>query len=101
LVGIGLVVNFLGLLIGLAFMFIFQGGFLLLLALTPFWKPADMLFGKLSLSSLGNMDSLPWWKWPFVLLILLPWLFQIAAGIFILSQMGLKNQNLIIMLFLK
>ena len=100
-VGLGLIVAFVGLLLGMAFLLIFVGLFSLLLRLTPFWQPAHKLFGKLSLANSENLDPLSKWKWVHIFLITATPLLLTIGGVFILSRAGFDNQNLIFMLLKK
>ena len=100
-VGLGLIVAFVGLLLGMAFLLIFVGLFSLLLRLTPYWQPANKLFGKLSLANSENLDSLSGWKWVHIVLITTPPILLIIGGVYILGRTGFNNQNLIYLLLKK
>jgi hypothetical protein len=100
-VGFGLIVAFMGLLLGVAFLLIFEGLYSLSLRLTPFWQPAHKLFGKLSLANLENPNSLSGWKWVHIFLITTPPILLIIGGAYILSRTGFNNQNLIFLLLNK
>ena len=100
-VGIGLLVTFTGLLLGMAFCLIFAGIFSLLLRWTPYWLPADKLFGKLSLADSDNPLPLRGWKLAQFILVSIPPLLLIIGGIYILSRMGFENQNLIYLVMKK
>ena len=100
-VGIGLLVAFAGLILGVAFLLIFAGIFSLLLRWTPYWQPADKLFGKLSLADSDSPLPLRGWKLAQFILVSIPPLLLIIGGIYILSRMGFENQNLIYLLMKK
>ncbi len=89
-----------GIFLGFAVMFIVQGTFFLLLRLTPFWGPARKLFGKFAppVSEKANWGR---WKWIVAVLISMPSLLLIAAGVWILTITGFGNQNFIYLLFFK
>lgn len=97
-VGIGILVAFAGLIFGVAFLLIFAGIFSLLLRWTPYWRPADKLFGKLSLADSDNPLPLKGWKLAQFILVSIPPLLLVMGGIYILSRMGFDNQNLIYLL---
>jgi hypothetical protein len=101
LVALGLIVSIIGLLFGVAFWLLFVGLFSLLHRWTPYWRPADKLFGKLSLAN--NDVQQPLKGWPFVQFILnsIPPLLLMLGGIYILIRSGFENQNLILMLVRK
>lgn len=101
LVALGLIVSIIGLLLGVAFWLLFVGLFSLLHRWTPYWRPADRLFGKLSLAN--NAVQQPLKGWPFVQFILnsIPPLLLMLGGIYILFRSGFENQNLILMLVRK
>ena len=101
LVGIGSLVAFVGLLFGIAFLFIFEGVFSLLHRWTPYWRPADKLFGKLSLANSENPEPLIGWKWAQFILITIPPSLLILGGLYILSRVGFERQNFYYMLMKK
>jgi hypothetical protein len=98
LVGIGFLVTFAGLLFGMAFLLIFAGIFSLLLRWTPYWRPANKLFGKLSLADSDELLPLKGWKLTQFILVSVPPILLIIGGIYILGRTGFENQNLFHML---
>jgi hypothetical protein len=101
LVGLGLIVSFAGLLLGVAFWLLFVGVFSLLHRWTPYWQPAHKLFGKLSLPYAGNQGPLSGWNLVQFILITISPLLLILAGGYILFHSGFENQNLLVLLIKK
>jgi len=101
LVGLGLLVSFVGLLLGIAFWLLFVGLFSLLHRWTPYWQLTHKLFGKLSLTYTGNQKPMAGWKLVQFIFTTIPPLLLILAGIYILFRSGFENQNLLFLLIKK
>lgn len=101
LVGLGLIVSFVGLLLGVAFCLLFVGVFSLLHRWTPYWHPAHRLFGKLSLANNSLMQPLKGWIWVQFIFTSIPPVLLMLAGVFILFRSGFENQNLLALLIKK
>jgi hypothetical protein len=101
LVGLGVLVSVAGLLLGVAFWLLFVGIFSLLHRWTPFWPLAHRLFGKLSLATIDDQQSMKGWVLAQFIITSIPPLLLIVAGIYILFHSGFENQNLILMLIKK
>lgn len=101
LVGLGLIVSVAGLLLGFAFWLLFVGVFSLLHRWTPYWLPANKLFGKLSSIYTGDQRPLADWNLIQFILVTIPPLILILAGGYILFRSGFENQNLLILLIKK
>ena len=80
LVGLGLIVSVVGLLLGVAFWLLFVGVFSLLHRWTPYWLPANKLFGKLSSTYIGDQLPLAGWNLIQFILVTIPPLVLILAG---------------------
>jgi hypothetical protein len=101
LVGLGVLVSVAGLLLGVAFWLLFVGLFSLLHRWTPYWRPADKLFGKLSLANNAIQQPLKGWLLAQFIITTIPPVLLILGGIYILFRSGFENQNLIVMLIKK
>jgi hypothetical protein len=101
LVALGIIVSLLGLLLGVAFWLLFVGLFSLLHRWTPYWRPADKLFGKLSLANNAIQQPLKGWLLAQFIITTIPPVLLILGGIYILFRSGFENQNLIVMLIKK
>ncbi len=87
--------------LGFAITIIVQGTFFLILRLSTFWKPAQRLLGTFSLPTSEKLANWGRGKWVFVSLLSIPELLFIAAGFWLLFDLGFKNQNFIYLLFFK
>ena len=86
-------------LLGIAILFIVQGILMTSLRLAPFWKPAYNLNALLSGNPVIKTEfhplSRPWWHIPFLVIMISLGLFLIGLGIWVLSNNGFWEQNLI------